>query len=213
MRKTSEVCLKYWNKGLVHPPGFPLQKGGGLADLSKCGCSSVVEFQLPKLVMWVRLPSLAPRGQQKAPLPLFSFSLSPGVYPGAHAGVAQLVEQLICNQQVGGSSPSTSSRQETAFFPLSPFSHAPGLGGTWRHGQAVKTRPFHGCNMGSNPVGVTIPISAPLNGLGLALFGGDRSDAMAMWRMAICRLPGRAHSHWRKWGAARAPPGYKGGSF
>ena len=26
-----------------------------------------------------------------------------------YAGVAQLVEQLICNQQVGGSSPSTSS--------------------------------------------------------------------------------------------------------
>ena len=31
-------------------------------------------------------------------------------YLGAeNAGVAQLVEQLICNQQVGGSSPSTSS--------------------------------------------------------------------------------------------------------
>ena len=28
---------------------------------------------------------------------------------GGCAGVAQLVEQLICNQQVGGSSPSTSS--------------------------------------------------------------------------------------------------------
>ena len=28
---------------------------------------------------------------------------------GTRAGVAQLVEQLICNQQVGGSSPSTSS--------------------------------------------------------------------------------------------------------
>ncbi len=28
---------------------------------------------------------------------------------GIHAGVAQLVEQLICNQQVGGSNPSTSS--------------------------------------------------------------------------------------------------------
>ena len=28
---------------------------------------------------------------------------------GKDAGVAQLVEQLICNQQVGGSSPSTSS--------------------------------------------------------------------------------------------------------
>ena len=27
----------------------------------------------------------------------------------SHAGVAQLVEQLICNQQVGGSNPSTSS--------------------------------------------------------------------------------------------------------
>ena len=27
------------------------------------------------------------------------------------AGIAQLVEQLICNQQVGGSSPSTGSRQ------------------------------------------------------------------------------------------------------
>ena len=26
-----------------------------------------------------------------------------------YAGIAQLVEQLICNQQVGGSSPSTSS--------------------------------------------------------------------------------------------------------
>jgi hypothetical protein len=28
---------------------------------------------------------------------------------GLHAGVAQLVEQLICNQQVAGSSPITSS--------------------------------------------------------------------------------------------------------
>ena len=31
------------------------------------------------------------------------------VCPVSDAGVAQLVEQLICNQQVGGSSPSTSS--------------------------------------------------------------------------------------------------------
>ena len=29
--------------------------------------------------------------------------------PAHHAGVAQLVEQLICNQQVGGSNPSASS--------------------------------------------------------------------------------------------------------
>ena len=32
------------------------------------------------------------------------------------AGVAQLVEQLICNQQVGGSSPSTSSKFHTGEF-------------------------------------------------------------------------------------------------
>ncbi len=31
------------------------------------------------------------------------------VLKSKYAGVAQLVEQLICNQQVGGSSPSTSS--------------------------------------------------------------------------------------------------------
>ena len=31
---------------------------------------------------------------------------------GGNAGVAQSVEQLICNQQVGGSSPSTSSNTE-----------------------------------------------------------------------------------------------------
>ena len=33
-----------------------------------------------------------------------------------NAGVAQLVEQLICNQQVGGSSPSTSSIQVHIFY-------------------------------------------------------------------------------------------------
>ena len=32
------------------------------------------------------------------------------------AGVAQLVEQLICNQQVGGSSPSTSSKVHMGEF-------------------------------------------------------------------------------------------------
>ena len=31
---------------------------------------------------------------------------------GTPAGIAQLVEQLICNQQVGGSSPSTGSTQK-----------------------------------------------------------------------------------------------------
>ena len=34
------------------------------------------------------------------------------IAPTIYAGVAQLVEQLICNQQVGGSNPSTSSKKE-----------------------------------------------------------------------------------------------------
>ena len=32
-----------------------------------------------------------------------------------YAGIAQSVEQLICNQQVGGSNPSTSSNKKTSF--------------------------------------------------------------------------------------------------
>ena len=36
------------------------------------------------------------------------------ILPISFAGVAQLVEQLICNQQVGGSSPSTSSIKKVA---------------------------------------------------------------------------------------------------
>ena len=37
---------------------------------------------------------------------------------GRHAGVAQPVEQLICNQQVGGSNPSTSSIVDTSLGAL-----------------------------------------------------------------------------------------------
>ena len=36
------------------------------------------------------------------------------------AGVAQLVEQLICNQQVGGSSPSTSSNNPSLYMEEFP---------------------------------------------------------------------------------------------
>ena len=41
------------------------------------------------------------------------------IFAGCCAGVAQLVEQLICNQQVGGSNPSTSSNfiQDMGDFP------------------------------------------------------------------------------------------------
>ena len=46
------------------------------------------------------------------------------------AGVAQLVEQLICNQPVAGSSPITSSNKFKGLghFVLNPFLFVPGLG-------------------------------------------------------------------------------------
>ena len=50
--------------------------------------------------------------------------------------IAQLVEQSAVNRSVVGSSPTQGAR--------------------WRVGQAVKTPPFHGGFMGSNPIRVTI---------------------------------------------------------
>ena len=55
-----------------------------------CGCSSMVEPQLPKLMMWVRFPSPAPCG-----------------WGCAH--LAQLVEHLHGKQEVTGSIPVVSS--------------------------------------------------------------------------------------------------------
>ena len=37
--------------------------------------------------------------------------MPPEPWPPEHAGIAQLVEQLICNQKVGGSSPSVGARK------------------------------------------------------------------------------------------------------
>ena len=51
-----------------------------------CGCGSMVEHQPSKLNTWVRFPS-------------------PALILWHYADVAQLAEQLICNQQVIGSSP------------------------------------------------------------------------------------------------------------
>jgi hypothetical protein len=43
------------------------------------------------------------------------------VYNFANAGLAQLVEQLICNQLVGGSTPLAGTRiQAIAHFPVGP---------------------------------------------------------------------------------------------
>ena len=60
--------------------------------------------------------------------------------------MAQLVEQLTCNQQVVGSSPIASSILKTIQNKKI----------IWLLGQAVKTPPFHGGNRGSIPLGVTI---------------------------------------------------------
>ena len=59
------------------------------------------------------------------------------------AGVAQLVEQLICNQQVGGSSPSTSSK-------LNEYGRIP----EWPKGADCKSVAFR--FDGSNPSSPTI---------------------------------------------------------
>ncbi len=56
-----------------------------------------------------------------------------------YSGIAQLVEHLTVNQAVDGSSPPAG----VDFI-------------SWPVGQVVKTPPFHGGNMGSNPVRVII---------------------------------------------------------
>ena len=64
----------------------------------------------------------------------------------AFAGVAQLVEQLICNQQVGGSSPSTSS---TFFIRENERINIDGSLPKWPKGTDCKSAAF--CFCGSNP--------------------------------------------------------------
>ena len=64
-----------------------------------------------------------------------------------HAGVAQLVEQLICNQQVGGSSPSTSSTLKS--FLWKDFLNEYGRFPEWPKGTDCKSVVFD--FGGSNP--------------------------------------------------------------
>ena len=56
-------------------------------------------------------------------IPLTFLCLFAIIYRVKHAGLAQLVEQLICNQQVGGSSPSTSSRKNSCSKEQEFFSY------------------------------------------------------------------------------------------
>ena len=88
-----------------------------------------------------------------------------GGMPGGsrlYADVAQLVEQLICNQQVAGSSPviSSISRDRAVVarqaHDLKAGGSSPPPATKRSGGQAVKTPPFHGGNTGSSPVRSTI---------------------------------------------------------
>ena len=60
--------------------------------------------------------------------------------------LAQVVEHLTFNQVVRGSSPRWLTNLLGRKSPSADF---------WPRGQAVKTSPFHGGDMGSIPVGVT----------------------------------------------------------
>ena len=74
-----------------------------------------------------------------------------GIIPVRHAGVAQLAERLTCNQQVGGSSPSTSSRE--------PSDDVVG----WPSGQRQQTVNLPAsAYVGSNPTPTTISFGADL---------------------------------------------------
>ena len=67
-------------------------------------------WQLSRQSKGLKIPVSVVRFRPKAPLKF------PGIREsdiGEHAGVAQLAEQLTCNQQVAGSSPITSSNQTT----------------------------------------------------------------------------------------------------
>ena len=60
-----------------------------------------------------------------------------------YSSIAQSVEHSAVNRVVVGSSPTWGAK-------------------VWPLGQVVKTPPFHGDNMGSNPVGVTTLFFGPL---------------------------------------------------
>ena len=81
----------------------------------------------------------------------------------SYGGLAQLGEHLICIQKVIGSNPifstiifSLSSMVEHSAVNRRVVGSSPTGRAIWRIGQVVKTPPFHGGIMGSNPVCVTI---------------------------------------------------------
>ena len=68
----------------------------------------------------------------------------------SYAGLAQLVEQLICNQQAGGSSPSTSSKNKERSTDLSLFFYKDGLEMQRLRAPAVRDAASKGWRRGRN---------------------------------------------------------------
>ena len=101
-----------------------------------CGCSSMVELQPSKLVVWVRFPSPALRLTDD---PKHTIVYGAGRVVAGVAAVAQLVECVLGKDEVKGSIPFSSS----GFGFLWPSPLAAGLGscgmsarpeGVWRDG-------------------------------------------------------------------------------
>ena len=87
---------------------------------------SVDERHLRAVVRDLLLPADGIRAFDAGPAvknPLFALTIGRfAAIIATFAGLAQLVEQLICNQQVGGSSPSTSSTPAVSMSRTAGFS-------------------------------------------------------------------------------------------
>ena len=98
------------------PPSTRMNSEGGRTGRMR-GCSSMVEPQPSKLMMWVRFPSPAPfikeaeervkrKEQREKQPPTFHFPL----FSGSDAHIAQSVEHFLGKEEVIGSIPIMGSR-------------------------------------------------------------------------------------------------------
>ena len=111
-RPPSRRCQ--WSRGYSSPPHTTHRPTGGRHWTSRRGMeiNGYKEDHPLKKIVRSRRKSLTRDAD--------SDKLTSAVDEQSYAGVAQLVEQLICNQQVGGSSPSTSSKTSYGGVPEWP---------------------------------------------------------------------------------------------
>ena len=108
------MLTNYWNCCIVNKCVRKNIQQGRLAQLGEhlpykqevIGSSPIAPTILyGPVVQLVRMPACHAGGRRFEPDPDRQFLLN-----SSYAGIAQLLEQLICNQQGGGSSPSASSK-------------------------------------------------------------------------------------------------------